>query len=161
MELERPNLSINTELKGVTLSTSTSLGIDARILNLVDRSPSPTEIGRPTQTISPTEEAATPKGEKIPGVTFTVELPVIELGRIEVNERKDCYFTLVNNSNRKVLFTIENVIEEGDAFEKFPVSGELNASQTMRMDLWLRPNRNGDLLSLIFPLKPSLLMSLP
>ncbi|KAJ3290798.1 hypothetical protein HK104_006518 [Borealophlyctis nickersoniae] len=72
--------------------------------------------------------------QSVPIVTdaLVVELAIIDLGKVEVNERKDCYFTLSNRSDAQVSFEI---IGGALPFQLGDTGGTLSKGETRRIDL--------------------------
>ncbi|ORX51768.1 hypothetical protein BCR36DRAFT_582810 [Piromyces finnis] len=94
--------------------------------------------------------------------TLAVEVTSIDLGKIEINDEKDCYFTLTNNSDQPIkyiiskgnskLFLTEEIkdkkITSSDSptdsiFELDAFTGEINGHETKRIDLTLIPFKHG------------------
>ena len=93
---------------------------------------------------------------------LTVEVASIDLGKLEINDEKDCYFTLSNNSDKPLKYTISqgnsklflsdevkdkkltsNDSTTDSVFELESISGEINGKETKRIDLTLTPFKHG------------------
>ncbi|ORY06684.1 hypothetical protein LY90DRAFT_678342 [Neocallimastix californiae] len=91
-----------------------------------------------------------------------VEVTSIDLGKIEINDEKDCYFTLTNNSDKTIKYNIsqgncdlllsESVKDKelinSDSnkeaiFEIDSVSGEIKGNESIRIDLTLISFKHG------------------
>ncbi|OUM65110.1 hypothetical protein PIROE2DRAFT_7914 [Piromyces sp. E2] len=94
--------------------------------------------------------------------TLAVEVTSIDLGKLEINEEKDCYFTLTNNSDKPIKYTISQgnsqlflsdeikdkklTSEDSNTdsvFELESLTGEIEGKETKRIDLTLTPFKHG------------------
>lgn len=72
-------------------------------------------------------------------IGITAELALIDLGRIEINESKDCYFTLNNALDSDVSFYVEAV----PVVQNLQSFGQLKSKETRRIDLSIKPKDLG------------------
>ncbi|KAI9206366.1 uncharacterized protein BJ171DRAFT_29085 [Polychytrium aggregatum] len=73
---------------------------------------------------------------------FLVELPLIELGKLEISARRDCYFTLTNMQDEPVTLAIS---ESHPATSQvgYPSTVTLTPRETRRVDTWIVPGALG------------------
>jgi hypothetical protein len=77
------------------------------------------------------------------GNYIKIELPVIDLGRIDIGEKKECYFTATNSHpTESIVFTIIPPVPLGDF--RFPfITGHLTPLETKRFYLQIIPSSLG------------------
>ena len=81
--------------------------------------------------------------EQVVAPMIVAESDVIDLGRLEIGVRKDCYYTLLNRSDRIIPF---KVIPENDSVNilRFnALEGHLNPDETTKYELWFSPDKKG------------------
>lgn len=93
--------------------------------------------------VRPLAESLEPAKLSIPFVTSVVEFNQIDLGRLEVDEWKECYFTACNRGQNESTVEIRQV-EHSSAKFKFQASSYiLKPGQILRIDLAIRPSHVG------------------
>jgi hypothetical protein len=70
---------------------------------------------------------------------ISVETQSIDLGRLEIGERKDCYFTVKNLSAEPVSLSVRN--EDGTQYDTMPAT--LAANDSTRIYVHVTPSRHG------------------
>ncbi|KAJ3219397.1 hypothetical protein HK099_004728, partial [Clydaea vesicula] len=99
---------------------------------------SPTVTGGVVNPTSPNPELS------ISEQYLNVELSIIELGRLELNERKDCYFTLTNNSEKDVNFIVLDSLQNRETeFFEFSQSSTLKPKECKKYYGWFKPTLKG------------------
>ncbi|ORY49611.1 hypothetical protein BCR33DRAFT_713934 [Rhizoclosmatium globosum] len=69
---------------------------------------------------------------------FTLELTVIDIGRLEINEKRDCYFTMFNQTDSKLQFEIIPGATNSLVVFKEPI-GSLEPRESRRIYLQITP----------------------
>ncbi|KAI9092651.1 hypothetical protein DFS34DRAFT_583878, partial [Phlyctochytrium arcticum] len=75
---------------------------------------------------------------------LSIDQPIIDIGNIKVNERKDCYFTLVNRNATALSYTVIPNPDDSDLqFSQGALVGTLDAKETRRVDFAIQPTTSG------------------
>ncbi|KAJ3325372.1 hypothetical protein HDV06_004231 [Boothiomyces sp. JEL0866] len=82
---------------------------------------------------------------EIPTPKFTVEMQLIDLGRLEIAEQKHCYFVLINQSDRDMRFILDIPKDLASIIYAKKQAGILKANETKRIELNLVPRSLGRL----------------
>ncbi|KAJ3261021.1 hypothetical protein HK103_006976 [Boothiomyces macroporosus] len=82
-------------------------------------------------------EVATPK--------FTVEMQLVDLGKLEIGEKKHCYFVLINQSDRDLRFILDIPRDLAATLYAKKQAGILKANETRKIELTLIPRSLGRL----------------
>ncbi|KAI8903992.1 hypothetical protein EDD86DRAFT_90161 [Gorgonomyces haynaldii] len=74
--------------------------------------------------------------------SLTVEVSMVDLGRLEIGESKDCYLTLINKSSEEKSFVIQ--ASKSNAYEtQFQSNGIVKPNESLKFDLLLKPLMKG------------------
>ncbi|RKO93087.1 hypothetical protein BDK51DRAFT_24729, partial [Blyttiomyces helicus] len=93
--------------------------------------------------LSESPAAASPATPVRPPQHLAVEMPHIDLGRLEIHERKECYFTLTNRGDVPLPYEIVLPSESQPAVGFPDPAGVLSIRETRRVDLSITPATTG------------------
>jgi hypothetical protein len=88
-------------------------------------------------------EKTLPQTPTITPNTIQVELQVVDLGKVELNEVKDCYFTLQNTTDKKLDYIISCKPIFRQSIKKIRNRGYLDAGENRQINLAIQPSGIG------------------
>ena len=144
ISIENPmssSLPVGTTVMSTASGTVSTTSVLAKGISNLSLS---TPIADSTPLAKPLDEVTTETSSLSPlrPYQLAAELTSIDLGKITIRERKDCYFTLINKSGNPLQYEI---VIPGDTspFHFESLSGSLQGKQTKRIDLYILPLTTG------------------